>query len=105
MPHAAFAAKPRKTEDIRILSEADVRRLVLHSPMPKYPPGARTAGLKGSGLFRIDFSASGEATNVKVLRSTGHERLDLEAVETFRSWRIRPKTGFEGFIIPVIFTF
>ena len=104
-PFEAFANRKRGTEDIRNLSEADVRRLVLYTPMPTYPQGARTAGQKGSGLFRVEFNPSGWAVNVTVLKSTGYQRLDGAAIETFRTWRIRPNTGCEGFIIPVTFRF
>ena len=93
-PLTAGAGRARGTEDGRHLSESDVRRRA-----------AQTRSEKGSGLFQIEFSTSGQATNVKVLKSTGHARLDLAAVKTFRTWRIRPDTGCEGFRIPVIFDF
>lgn len=102
---AVAHAERKTTEDIRHLSERDVLRLALNHPAPRYPTGARAAGLKGTGLFRIDFNAAGDVTNVLVLKSTGHRRLDLEAIKTLRSWRIRAHTGYEGLIIPVIFTF
>jgi TonB family protein len=100
---AAPAEPPKGTTEVRSLNEADVRRLVVRNPMPRYPMDARIARLTGRGLFRIAFDTSGKATGVQVVKSTGHQALDSEAMRTLRLWRIRANTGCDGLTIPVIF--
>ena len=58
--------------------------------------------MKGSGLFRIQVRReTGEVTGVEIVKSTGHDTLDQEAIKAFSRWRLRPRTDCDGFIIPV----
>ena len=71
--------------------------------LPHYPSEAVRQRWEGSGDFVIRFSPSGNATDVVLLKSTGHALLDNEAITTLRTWRCRD--GVCGMIIvPITFT-
>jgi protein TonB len=57
---------------------------------PEYPLVARRRGWEGLVLLRIEVSASGEITSVRVGRSSGRDLLDEAAVEAAKSWRLAP---------------
>jgi len=66
-------------------------RLVFN-PQPAYPMAARRSNppIKGSGRFRINFSAAGDARSVDVIQSTGSSLLDTSAVSALRLWKCAP---------------
>lgn len=93
-------------EKARELTVDETKKIVISSPMPRYPVGARSAGMRGSGLFRLHVrQETGEVTKVEVRKSTGHKALDDAATSAFRRWRFRPAIGLEGANIPVTFIF
>lgn len=70
------------TDDAAHLTFAQARRITLAQPMPRYPAGARSAGMKGQGIFSLLVSkTTGEVEKVDVYRSTGFRALDIEAIK------------------------
>jgi TonB family protein len=65
---------------------------LLFNPQPAYPTGARRSNppIKGSGRFRINFSAAGDAKSVDVIQSTGSSILDTAALSALRLWKCAP---------------
>jgi periplasmic protein TonB len=61
-----------------------------YAPKPDYPMAARTRGLQGRVVLRIDISATGIPATVSVVTSSGHAILDRAAIATVQSWRFRP---------------
>ena len=59
---------------------------------PSFPAIARRNGWEGRVLLRLFINAEGAVTRVEVVRSSGHEVLDAEAVATLRTWRGTPAT-------------
>lgn len=64
----------------RILSKVD----------PDYPETARTAGLEGTVLVKIQILANGLAGDITVNHSSGHSILDEAAITAVRQWRFIP---------------
>ncbi len=58
----------------------------------------------GSGLFLLDFNfASGQATGVHILKSTGSAKLDATSIKTFMKWRAKPRT-YTHVKVPLTYT-
>ncbi len=55
-----------------------------------YPVAAVAARLEGEVLLRLHISAEGRVTAVDIIRSSGHDVLDLAAANSVRSWRAEP---------------
>ena len=86
------------------MNPAEMRRVMTFTPDPVYPPTGRLRGLHGSGEFRIRIvEETGRITKVEVAKSTGHKELDEAALEALRRWRVRPKSGYDGFLVPITF--
>ncbi|MEO6971656.1 MAG: energy transducer TonB [Chthoniobacterales bacterium] len=78
------------------------RANLVSATRPQYPEEARRQRWSGSGVFVIRFGLAGNATDVVLLKSTGHARLDSEAITTFRTWRCRPGV-YKMVIVPIAF--
>ncbi|NOT29528.1 MAG: TonB family protein [Planctomycetes bacterium] len=61
------------------------------TPRPGYPRLSRRAGEEGSVLCRLHVGADGRVSEVEVVESSGHERLDRAATETLVGWRFEPR--------------
>lgn len=78
------------------------------NPAPSYPQEARRRGQEGRVVLRVTISPVGEARSVRVLQSSGYERLDRAAREAVARWRFEParRAGrpVEGLLdVPVVF--
>lgn len=64
---------------------------VLYKVGPRYPHQFQRSRIGGTGRFQmtIDFK-TGKVTNVTVVKSTGHDGLDREAIFALRRWRFKP---------------
>jgi protein TonB len=64
---------------------------VVHIVSPRYPHKQQATRIGGTGLFRvaIDFK-TGKVTSVAVVKSTGSDPLDREAIFALRQWRFKP---------------
>src|ERR1700704_1031053 len=64
--------------------------------MPAYPSFDERRGNQGSGLFRITIDLkTGSASNVAILKSTGHVSLDRRVLLALKVWRWKPGTWKE----------
>lgn len=80
------------------------RSKIIFNPPPRYPDQARFARppIRGTGRFRVAFSATGEARDVQTLQSTGQGILDQAALTALRQWKSEP--GHEWtLIVPITF--
>ena len=104
--HASVATNGAKAKDSepRKLSEEQAARLAIFTPAPHYPDEARASHMTGSGLVRVEVDAkTGYVTSARILKSTGHQILDNEAIKAFLAWRFKPRT-VSAVRIPVRFT-
>ncbi len=62
----------------------------LFAPKPAYPPLSKRLGEEGQVHVRISVARDGRVLAVKIVRSSGHARLDLAAIETLQRWRFTP---------------
>ena len=64
---------------------------VLYKVGPRYPSKFQRARIGGTGRFRmnIDFN-TGKVKSVTVVKSTGSDGLDREAIFALRQWRFKP---------------
>jgi len=73
------------------------------TPLPNYPKAAYTWHKQGNGWFRLNIDpATGIATSLKVLKSTGTKILDDSAAVAFMQWLARPNV-IDHAILPVNF--
>ncbi|MGZ4998300.1 MAG: energy transducer TonB, partial [Methylobacter sp.] len=80
----------------------------LDNPPPVYPDVAMERGWEGKVLMKVHVLASGKPDNVSVLKSSGKEVLDDEAVRTVKQWSFVPAmrgtTPTEGWVtVPISF--
>lgn len=81
--------------DVRKGVRADVRveageGAAVAGAVPRYPPGAAKAGAEGTVILRVDVSAEGRVTDVRIERSSGHASLDDAAMARVREWTFTP---------------
>lgn len=62
----------------------------LNNPDAPYPPLSRKLGEDGTVILRVFVTASGEAGQVQLLKSSGFDRLDDSALNAVRRWRFVP---------------
>ena len=69
------------------------KAMALYAPRPEYPYEARRQRITGSGVavLSVDF-ATGQVTDVQMIRSTGSAVLDNATISGFRRWRFKPGT-------------
>lgn len=65
----------------------------LNNPKPPYPAISRRLGEAGRVMVRVHVGLDGRATEARIQRSSGYDRLDQLALETARDrWRYVPGT-------------
>lgn len=57
---------------------------------PPYPIESRRRGEQGTVLLLLQIDAQGKVEEVRLLRSSGHPRLDRAAAAALAKWRFRP---------------
>ncbi len=63
----------------------------LDAPPPRYPSIALARGLEGTVMLSVRVAADGSVEEVRLLRSSGHRVLDLQALRHVREhWRFQP---------------
>jgi TonB family protein len=65
---------------------------VLQRVLPQYPIESVRAGEEGSAVLQVLVDESGRASEVRVARSSGYERLDDSAVKAVSLWKFAPST-------------
>lgn len=58
--------------------------------LPVYPVEALRRRIQGSGVFRMYIDENGVVTKVGVMKSTGHEILDVSAAAGLSRWGAKP---------------
>jgi len=76
-----------------------VEALLLESPQPHYPRASIRRGEEGRSLCRLHIAADGRVSQVEILESSGHTRLDEAARKGLLRWRFRPRTA-DGLGVP-----
>jgi len=74
--------------DTYIAANADAA--YLNNPKPEYPLVATQRHWQGTVYLRVYVTAEGNAGDVKIQHSSGHEVLDESALEAVRKWRFTP---------------
>jgi protein TonB len=67
-----------------------VRPQILSKVDPDYPEGARTAGLTGTVVVKIQILANGLPGDVSISTTSGHDILDAAVVAAVQKWRFVP---------------
>lgn len=80
----------------------------LNNPAPNYPDEATERGWEGKVLMKVHVLANGKPDGVTVVKSSGHEILDDEAVRTVKRWEFVPgkrgDTPIDGYVtVPISF--
>ncbi len=80
----------------------------LNNPAPVYPEVAMDRGWEGKVLMKVHVLPSGNPDSVSVVKSSGKDVLDDEAVRTVKKWSFVPamrgKTPVDGWVtVPISF--
>lgn len=80
----------------------------LNNPPPVYPEIAMDRGWEGKVLMKVHVLASGKPDNVSVIKTSGKDVLDDEAVRTVKQWSFVPAmrgtTPIDGWVtVPISF--
>jgi len=80
----------------------------LDNPPPVYPDVAMERGWEGKVLMKVHVLASGKPDSVSVVKSSGQDVLDAEAVRTVKQWSFAPAmrgtTPIDGWVtVPISF--
>jgi protein TonB len=81
----------------------------LNNPLPTYPPRAFFNQIEGEVLLRVLVLATGQASEVQILSSSGDASLDDSALSTVTQWQFNPAQrngeAIEQWIeVPIIFS-
>jgi TonB family protein len=75
------------------VSLRSVKAMATYAPRPVYPYQARRLQITGSGTAMLTIDpASGNVTDVLMLRSCGNAILDMATLDALRRWRFKPRT-------------
>lgn len=86
-PAAAVPSAPENTD-----RQPSVDASFKGNRMPDYPLMSRRLGEQGVVVLRVLISTEGRAVEVRLLRSSGSDRLDRSAMDAIREWRFIPAT-------------
>ena len=80
----------------------------LDNPAPNYPDVVMDRGWEGKVLMKVHVLANGKPDSVSVIKSSGHDELDDEAVRTVKKWSFIPgkrgDTPIDGWVnVPIAF--
>jgi TonB family protein len=89
---------------VRQLSVAEAKEFGISTPQPDYPINARARRIKGSGVFLLILTETGEVASIQVLKSTGSQILDDAAEKALKKWRFKPGIGISKINVPINFT-
>ncbi|NLC35413.1 MAG: energy transducer TonB, partial [Alcaligenaceae bacterium] len=88
-PVAKAPSAPVDPDRPRVIGKVDY---VGKRPSPVYPRMSQRRGEQGRVIVRVLISPEGRVLNATVQRSSGHDRLDAEAIKAVRSARFKPYT-------------
>jgi protein TonB len=80
----------------------------LQNPSPEYPAVSKRRGEEGTVILRVVVDAEGNPESVIVKKSSGHDRLDEQALKTVRQWKFTPAkndgyTFRSNVLVPIVF--
>jgi periplasmic protein TonB len=78
--------------DAPTISDSDAGIAVLQRVMPQYPVESMRAGEEGGAVLQVLVDEKGQASDVRVARSSGYPRLDEAAVSAVSLWKFAPST-------------
>jgi protein TonB len=87
-------ASPARTPEAASVPAPSAGPRLLDAPPPRYPSASIRAGEQGTVLCRLHVTAEGTVSEVEIVESSGHPRLDEAAREGLLRWRFAP--GVEG---------
>jgi len=93
----ALGRKAAESKSARGDLEGTVASLI-RGPLPPYPRSARNMGITGvTTTLDVEINKRGQATRIKVLKSSGHQALDRSAQNTVRrKWQFKPAIDASG---------
>jgi TonB family protein len=77
----AIAAATATQVNARRYTDAELNAMFTYKPYPQYPYAFRKRHITGSGWFRMYIDQAGTVTAIKILTSTGHRGLDIQALQ------------------------
>lgn len=89
---SSFAQVGSGRPDMPAMLAPDAGIAVLQSVMPQYPVESMRAAEEGAAVLQVLVDESGRASDVRVARSSGYERLDAAAVSAVSRWKFAPST-------------
>ena len=89
---SSFAQLGSGRPDVPATLAPDAGIAVLQSVMPQYPVESMRAGEEGAAVLQVLVDEGGRASDVRVARSSGYERLDAAAVSAVNRWQFAPST-------------
>ncbi|GAB4158754.1 MAG: hypothetical protein Fur0037_26200 [Planctomycetota bacterium] len=87
-PHIAEPKEPPKPEAAFVPAVPDE---TANEP-PPYPLQSRRLGEQGRVVLSLAIDARGNVVEARIVRSSGHRRLDRAALEALRKWKFLPAT-------------
>jgi protein TonB len=90
--NSSFAQVGSGRPDLPVKLAPDAGIAVLQSVMPQYPVESMRAGEEGAAVLQVLVDEAGRASDVRVARSSGYERLDDAAVTAVSRWKFAPST-------------
>lgn len=102
---APAAPAPKVEEKV---TEPSAGAAYLDNPPPVYPEVAMERGWEGKVLMKVHVLANGKPDSVSVIKSSGQDVLDKEAVRTVKQWSFVPAmrgtTPIDGWVtVPISF--
>jgi TonB family protein len=78
--------------DVPVSLSPDAGIAVLQRVMPQYPIESVRAGEEGGTVLQVLVNEKGQASDIRVARSSGYDRLDQAAVTAVSAWKFAPST-------------
>jgi len=91
-PVSTPSPAPAAPQPARPVSAGDLSASMLHAPPPRYPRESRRLREQGTVVLELLLATDGTVQDIRVLRSSGHRRLDDAARDAVRRWRWSPTT-------------
>ena len=107
-PEAPVIATPAPPKPVEKVTQPSSGADYLNNPTPAYPDVAMDRGWEGNVLMKVHVLANGRPDSVSVIKSSGHDLLDDEAVRTVKKWSFVPgkrgDTPIDGWVtVPITF--
>ncbi|REJ69389.1 MAG: energy transducer TonB [Planctomycetota bacterium] len=87
----AMQAHQRRVRPRSVMGHHDQAPVFSDNTPPIYPAEALRSGWEGTVVLKVSIAASGEVTEVRVHRSSGHRVLDAAAANAVARWQGTPR--------------